>query len=137
MIHDPTPAADARALITETCLLNGHGPPASVLICDDRPAALHNLSQMLRPLPFLLDISWAPDGFTLLDTVAARPVDLVLIGIHRANTTGTEATNLLLSMHPATVIIVYGTPADIHPLATTLTRGARGILLWNTELPHP
>ena len=65
-----------------------------------------------------------------VDAITARPADLVLIGIHRANSSRAEATSLLLGMHPTTVIIVFGSPSDIDVLAAAYIRGARGLLPW-------
>ena len=136
MTPEPMTVAGAgRALVIQTCLLAGNGPPTSVLICDDRPGVLHGLTRMLRPLPTLVDIDWVPDGFALLDTLAVRAAGLVLIGIHSGNTTGAEAVSLSLAMHPSTEIIVFGSLPDLDILAQAFARGARGLLLWEPDEP--
>ncbi len=124
-----------RAALTDIWTVAGSGPIRSVLICDDRPRILQGLLDMLRPLPALVDIDWVPDGFALVDAVTARPADLVLIGIHRANNAGAEATSLLLGMHPTAVIVVFGSHTDIDVLAAAYIRGARGLLLWDPDQP--
>ncbi len=70
-----------------------------------------------------------------MDAVEARPADLVLIGIHRANNSGAEATSLLLGLHPATVIIVSGSVDEIDVLAAAYIRGARGLIPWDPDQP--
>jgi len=125
--------AAGRALVTDTSLLAGAKQPDSVYVCDDRPAVLHSVTKMLGTLPSLVDIGWVTDGFALTDRYSAKATDLVLIGVHRASDVGAEATDLLLAMHPAAVIIVYGVTADIDVLAAAYTHGARGLLLWDHE----
>ena len=125
-----SPASTGRAVINGIWMFAGSRPIRSVLICDDRPAMLHGLLNLLRPLPSLVDIAWVTDGFALVDAVAAQPVDLVLVGIHRTNAAGAEAVNLLLEMHPTSVIIVFGSISDIDILAAAFVNGARGMLPW-------
>ena len=128
-----TAASAGRAVLTDIWMLAGSGPIRSVLICDDRPRVLQGLLDMLRPLPAPVDIVWVPDGFALVDAIAAKPADLVLIGIHRANNTGAEATTLLLGMHPTATIIVFGSVTEIDVLAAAYLRGARGLLPWDPD----
>jgi len=130
-----TTASNGRAVITSIWMVAGSGSIRSVLVCDDRPAVLHGLSDMLRPLPGLVEIAWVTNGFELVDVFAARPVDLVLIGVHGANSAGAEAVSLLLGMYPATVIIVFGSVTEIDVLAGAYVRGARGMLPWDPERP--
>lgn len=72
-----------------------------------------------------------------MDVISAKPVDLVLIGIHRANNAGAEATSLLLSMRPSSVIIVSGSITEIDVLAAAYVRGAGGLLTWDPDQPPP
>jgi DNA-binding NarL/FixJ family response regulator len=123
-------ADECRAIIVGICAFAGLGPPRSVLICDDRPAARQGLVELLRPLSSVSEIRCVADGFSLVDAVAGEPVDLVLIGVHRASQIGPEAIDLVLGMHPSTVIIVVGSAGDIDVLARAYLRGPRGMLLW-------
>ena len=132
-----TAASVFRTGLTDIWTVVGRGPLTSVLICDDRPSVLQCLFDMLRPLPALVDIDCVADGFALIDAFRARRVDLVLIGIHRGNNAGIEATTLLLSMHPTSVIVVFGSPTDIDLLAAAYTRGASGLLPWDPDQPPP
>jgi CheY-like chemotaxis protein len=136
--HDSTTAASARAMLTEICLVANGGPVTSVLICDDRPTVAQALSEMLRPLPSLVDAACVQDGFALVDAYAANPADLVLIGVDRGNsdggnTQGDEAIGLLMGMNSSAVIIVVGSVVDLQSLAAAYVRGARGLLLWEPD----
>ncbi len=105
-------ADECRAIIVGICAFAGLGPPRSVLICDDRPAARQGLLELLRPLSSVSEIRCVSDGFSLVDAAAGEPVDLVL------------------GIHPSTVIIVVGSAGDIDVLARAYLRGPRGMLLW-------
>jgi CheY-like chemotaxis protein len=129
--HESLTAAAGRAIVIETCLLANGGPVTSVVICDDRPAVRQSLSEMLLPLPSLATIDSVTDGFALVDVCTGREVDIVLIGVHDANTTGEDAIGLLLGMAPATAVIIIGSANDIDLLAAVASRGARGLLLWD------
>jgi len=131
-----TAASSGRALINLVRMVAGRGPIRSVVVCDDRPTVLVGLSDMLRPLPALVEIAWVTNGFELLDVVASRPVDLVLIGIHRASTLGAEAVSLLLGMKPTSVVIVFGSVGEIDLLAAAYIRGAQGLLTWGPDQPE-
>ena len=135
MNDGPLPPDGTRAIIVGICVFAGLGPPRSVLICDDRPAARQGLSELLRPLPSLLQIRCVSDGFAVVDALAAEPVDLVLIGVHPASPTGQDAIGLVLGMHPSTVIIVVGSASDTDVLTPAYIRGARGMLLWEPPAP--
>jgi len=78
-------ADECRAIIVGICAFAGLGPPRSVLICDDRPAARQGLVELLRPLSSVSEIRCVADGFSIVDAVAGEPIDLVLIGVHRAS----------------------------------------------------
>ncbi|MGS0688043.1 hypothetical protein ACVBEQ_23280 [Nakamurella sp. GG22] len=130
---DTTTAAAARALLTGICLIANNGPVTSVMIYDNRPNAARGLSEMLRPLPLLVDISVVRDGFALVDAYAARPADLVLIGVDGGNTDGAEATDLLLGMNPSAVVVIVGSIRDVKHLAAAYVRGARGLLLLEAD----
>ena len=134
MNREPDTGASAgRDVVTGIWTIVGGRPLTSVLICEDRPTAREAISKVLRPLPGLNDMRCVAEGFALVDAFAARPVDLVLIGIHCASTTGADATDLLLSLHPTAVAIVFGSDTEL--LASAYLRGARGILLCDADHP--
>ena len=132
--EDDTASTDREMMTCIWTVVSGR-PLTSVLICDDRPTARRAMSELLRPLPGLNDISCVTEGFELVDAFAVRPVDLVLIGIHQASTTGADATDLLLAMYPTAVVIVFGSDTEPDLLACAYVRGARGLLLWDPDHP--
>lgn len=105
----------------------------TVLICDEyaatRLALGHRLSRLSGgPVRILATVA---DGITLLDAYGRRPADLVLIGLHRGAPLGTQAVDLLLGRHPTATVIAFGSADDGTQLTAALTRGARGLMLWN------
>ena len=111
----------------------GWVPVRRVLICDERPRAVQVLTELVTAIPSVVDIDGVRDGFGAVDAFAAHPAGVVLIGIQAGRNTGTDAANLLLGMHPAAAVIVYGTAGDIGPLTAAVIRGARGLMLWNPD----
>jgi DNA-binding NarL/FixJ family response regulator len=130
------PADGCRAIIAWICAFAGLDPVRSVLICDDRPAARRSLAELLRPLPSLLKTRCVADGFAVVDALAADGADLVLIGVHADSHAGQEAIDLVLGIHPSTVVVVVGSAGDIDVLARAYVRGAHGMLLCETPA-HP
>ena len=133
---DETPAAAGREMMAGIWTVVSGRPLTSVLICDDRPPTRQAMTEMLESLPGLSDIFCVTEGFELVDAFTVRPVDLVLIGIHRASTAGADATDLLLGMHPTAVVTVFGSVTDTDILAAAYVRGARGLLLWESDNPQ-
>lgn len=133
--HGETAASAGREMMAGIWTVASSRPLTSVLICDDRPAARQAMFEMLGALPGLSDILCVTEGFELVDAYAARPVDLVLIGIHRASTAGADATDLLLGLHPTAMVIVFGSVTETDILAAAYVRGARGLFLWDWDHP--
>jgi len=131
----PVPADGCRAVIIGICAFAGLGSVRSVLICDDRPTARQGLAELLRPLPSL-EIRCVADGFAVVDALAAEGVDLVLIGVHPASDVGLQAVDLVLGMHPSTVVVVVGSVGDLDVVVPAYLRGAQGLLLWEPA-PRP
>jgi len=114
----------------------GWVPVRRVLICDERPRAVRALTELVTAIPSVVDIDGVRDGFGAVDAFAAHPAGVVLIGIQAGRRTGTDAVTLLLGIHPAAAVIVYGTAADLGPLTAAVIRGARGLLVWNPDGGH-
>ena len=107
-----------------------------VLICDERSSARTALMRVVTTsMPAVADIGSAVDGPDLLAQYAARPADLVLIGIKRGKGNGIETTQRLLETHPSAAVIVYGGSEDSSLLISAIVRGARGLLLWDAHYP--
>jgi len=125
-------AANARAYITAMSISAGK-PVGSVLICDNRTHARDDLSDMLLSVRPAVTVRCVADGFALVDAHAARPADLVLVGIHGGNLIGAEAVTLQRSMYPETPVLVIGSKADLTVLIAAYCRGAQGMLIWDPD----
>lgn len=110
-------------------------PVRDVLLCDERRSVGRALGQALIEMHSGFDITSCKDGFGLVDSFNARHADLVLIGIQTGRSAGMDALNLLLGLHPAATVLVYGAPKDVPTLAVAVTRGARGVMLWSPDRP--
>ena len=108
-------------------------PMKTVLVCDPRPAVRTAVGWTLAGMPTDVEVSCVTDGFSLVDAYSAHPADLVLVGVRRGWASGTEAVNLLLGLHPTAAVVVYGSAQDIEPLTAAVTRGARGLMLWDPD----
>ena len=133
--HGETAASAGREMMAGMWTVVSGRPLTSVLICDDRPLVRQAMSEMLDSQPGLSNILCVTQGFELVDAFAVRPVDLVLLGIHRASTAGADATDLLLGLHPSAAVIVFGSVTEADILAAAYVRGARGLFLWDWDHP--
>jgi DNA-binding NarL/FixJ family response regulator len=104
-----------------------------VLICHERPSTGQGLSDAVRRNASISDVEYCRDGFELADAFASKPADLVLVGYQRGRPGGAEATQLLLSLFPRAIVIAFGSTDASVALATAVSRGARGVLLWDVD----
>lgn len=104
-----------------------------VLICHERPSTGQALSDAVRRNRSITDVEYCHDGFELADAFASKPAELVLVGYQRGRTGGAEATQLLLSLFPRANVIAFGSTDASVVLATAVSRGARGVLLWDVD----
>jgi FixJ family two-component response regulator len=105
-----------------------------MLICDDRAEVRLELTNLLRlGSPDPLDVQSMPHGYALLKAYQATGNSLVLIGIHSRTSAGSEATALLLEMHPTAAPILFGSLADIDLLSATYARGCGGLMIWEPK----
>jgi len=104
-----------------------------VLICHERPSTGQALSDAVRRNRSITDVEYCRDGFELSDAFASKPAELVLVGYQRGRTGGAEATQLLLSLFPRATVIAFGNADASVSLVTAVSRGARGVLLWDAE----
>lgn len=115
---------------------SGSGSATRVLICDDR-AGRAMVTAITAHHPRATDIRCVSDGFALVDAFAERPADVVLIGVHGGTTGGVHALDLLLGLYPTAQVIVFGSARDANLLCAGITRGARGLMLWNPKGGEP
>ncbi len=88
-------------------------------LCRDLHAVVAGLGQMFA------------DGFELADAFTAHPADPVFVGFEVDADAGTQAVQLLLSLHPAATVLAFGSRGAGNILATAVTIGARGLMLFD------
>ena len=104
-----------------------------VLICHERPSTGQSLTDAIRRNHVISDVEYCRDGFELADAFASKPAELVLVGYQRGRPGGAEATQLLLSLFPRATVIAFGSTDASVSLVTAVSRGARGVLLWDVD----
>jgi len=110
-----------------------------VLICDEQPLVRHVLTRLLVERSAEITVA-VRDGFAAADAYTHQSAGVVLIGIHRGSGSGLEALGLVLGLHPAAVVIAFGSAVDAGMLVAAVHRGARGLMLWGPPRafgPHP
>lgn len=110
-------------------------PVKTALIYDDRSAARSLLARSLTvgmAIDLVSSVSAASD---IAGAYTRRPADVVLIGVRRGATDGSDALADLLGLHPAAAVIVFGDSRDIGVLTAAVTRGALGLMLWDPIRP--
>jgi DNA-binding NarL/FixJ family response regulator len=103
----------------------------SVLICDNRQAARDGLIAAASAVAGISRIECV-DVERLLAHYAARPSDLVLVGIQRARPVGVTVVQRLGVIHPEAKVIVFGGRDDSTMLEVAIsTAGVQGCLRWD------
>jgi len=108
-------------------------PVHNILICDARPGIRQAVTRMARHIHTAANVDFVTDGSTLLAAYAAKPADLVLIGLPPGTPDGTAALNRLLTQHPQANVIAYGSVRDTALLTAAVAGGAHGFLLWTAD----
>jgi len=108
-------------------------PVRKVVLCDERASTSGSFLGQLHLMPPGIDITCVADGFALVDAYTRSPPDLVLIGMQRGRRGDMQALDFLLGLHPTAVVIGYGTSQDIDHMVEAVTRGARGLMVWDPD----
>ena len=120
---------------TEPADLPAH-PVCRVLICDERSATRTAMNKAVTAIRSVREIDGVSDGFALADAFFQNPADLVLIGHVPGRNGGLQATELLLGLFPAAPVIAFGPSAASVQLVMAVSRGARGLMLWDRGKVH-
>jgi len=91
---------------------------------------------MAQSIPTVTDIEFVTAVHALPAAFAAKPADLILIGQAPNSTTGTDATNLLLTQYPSARVIAYGSSDRTAQLTAAVACGALGFLIWAPTESH-
>ncbi len=100
-----------------------------IIIADDHDLVRRGLRMVLGEDPTMHLVGEVADGLTLLKTMGAQPVDLVLLNMFMPELGGIEAVPEILRLQPDVKIVVLTTHKNEQYLCTALTLGARGYLL--------
>ncbi|MEV7675521.1 response regulator transcription factor [Streptomyces sp. NPDC088752] len=106
-------------------------PLIGVVVADDQAAVREPLAMVLGLTGDIHVVATAANGREVLDVVAERPVDVVLMDLRMPGMDGTEATRRLNETHPDVAVVVLTTFADDDSIMAALAAGARGYLTKN------
>lgn len=108
-------------------------PPVTinVVVADDQAAVREPLAMVLALAADISVVATAANGREVLDAVADRPVDVVLMDLRMPEMDGTEATRRLGEDHPDVAVVVLTTFADEDSIMAAMAAGARGYLTKN------
>lgn len=99
-----------------------------LLLADDHALVRGGLRALVTGLPGVTDVMEAADGHEALAAVAAHRPDVVLMDIAMPRMNGLEATSLILSIAPATRVIIVSMHHDEEHVWDALRAGASGYL---------
>lgn len=99
-----------------------------LLLADDHALVRGGLRALVTGLPGVTDVMEAADGHEALAAVAAHRPDVVLMDIAMPRMNGLEATSLILSIAPATRVIIVSMHHDEEHVWNALRAGASGYL---------
>ncbi len=102
--------------------------PLRVVIADDQRVVREGLSLMLGLLDGIEVSGVAADGEEVLELVASRRPDVVLMDLRMPRLDGVEATRRLAESDPGVGIVALTTYADDETVIAALQAGARGYL---------
>jgi DNA-binding NarL/FixJ family response regulator len=103
----------------------------TVLICDNRRSVREGLTRVMSAWAGVQRIACVEHGDDLLAQFSRQPVDVVLVGVHRAVPTAAEAARRLITAHPRASVILFGAPDSADSVVAAIAGGAHGYLRWD------
>jgi DNA-binding NarL/FixJ family response regulator len=103
-----------------------------VIICDDQAIVRDGLEMLLKLEPDIEVVGTAPDGAAVIDLVAVKKPDIVLMDLKMPILNGVEATRRIRAQHPDVRVLVLTTYADDEWVFDAIQAGASGYLLKDT-----
>lgn len=100
-----------------------------ILLADDHTVVRRGLRLLLEGQPEFSVVAEAADGKQAVDAAEAAKPDVVVLDIAMPNLNGIEAAQRILSVAPATAIVVLSMHADEGYVLRALKAGAKGYLL--------
>ena len=100
----------------------------TVVVADDQSAVREGLVLLLGTLPGIAVIGEAEDGEAVVEAVAAKNPQVVLMDLNMPRCDGVEATRRIRASHPRTQVVVLTTYSDDDSIIAALQAGALGYL---------
>jgi len=107
------------------------GGTTTVWVYDERRRVRDDVAARLVALPFVGRVEVVGDPASLLQRLAQRQPDVLLVGTQRAVDTGLTAATQVLRAHPGLPVLVLGAPDDAETVRAAVAFGARGYLRWD------
>jgi DNA-binding NarL/FixJ family response regulator len=103
-----------------------------VIICDDQAIVRDGLVMLLKLEPDIEIVGTAEDGAEVIEMVADRRPDLILMDLKMPIMNGVEATRQITEEYPDVKVLVLTTYADDEWIFDAIQAGAAGYLLKDT-----
>ncbi len=110
----------------------GHGT-TTVWVYDERRRVRDDVAARLVALPFVGRVEVVGDAAALVQRLATRQPDVLLVGTQRAVDTGLTVATQVLRAHPGVPVLVLGAPDDAETVRAAVAVGARGYLRWDAS----
>lgn len=108
----------------------------SVLIVDDHEIVREGLRTVLQRMPHLSIVGDAAGGEEACTAALVLQPDIVIMDLSMHGLNGTEATRRLLSISPASRVVVLTAHEELPYVRELLDAGARGYVLKRAVLTH-
>jgi len=111
--------------------------PATVriVLADDHELVLEGLRSLIEAEPDMEVLATAKDGAQLMDVVARRRPDVVVLDLEMGPVGGLQCLDMLRADHPAVRVLVLTAYSDGESMRAALEGGASGFAL-KTEPPQ-
>ena len=110
----------------------GHGA-TTVWVYDERRRVRDDVAGRLVALPFVGRVEVVGDAAALVQRLATRQPDVLLVGTQRAVDTGLTVATQVIRNHPGVPVLVLGAPDDAETVRAAVAVGARGYLRWDAS----
>ena len=109
--------------------LSCHASMIRIFIVDDHTILRSGLRLMMADQTDLQVVGEASNGTELLDQLAVRPADLVLLDLNMPGMNGAETTRRLRQEHPGVHVLVLSMTSTVEQIVEMFEAGALGYLL--------
>jgi DNA-binding NarL/FixJ family response regulator len=114
--------------------MRGPGQGATtVWVYDERRRVRDDIASRLVALPFVGRVEVVGDAQSLLQRLATRTPDVLLVGTQRAVDSGLTVATQALRSYPHLPVLVLGAPDDAETVRAAVALGARGYLRWDAN----